>query len=122
MNFLHLYLIYFYTHGINSPKNSPLPRHISPLQKQGLSKMEARELIFEVLRYLILVVMWIQPVLNLQNLYLEFTELVPLKLKFDADILLDIFQTFSEQLFIRQLWMTAIIYKISYFEKQSLAK
>ena len=31
---------------------------------------------------------------------------------------LDIFQTFSEQLFIRQLWKVVIISKLSYFEKQ----
>ena len=37
-------------------------------------------------------------------------------------MLLDIFQIFSEQLFIRQLWMAALVYKLSYFEKQALWK
>ena len=37
-------------------------------------------------------------------------------------ILQDIFQLFLEQLFIRQLWKAAIIYKLSYSEKQSLTK
>ena len=37
-------------------------------------------------------------------------------------MLLDIFQTFSEQIFIRKLWTAAIIYNLSYFEKQSHAK
>ena len=37
-------------------------------------------------------------------------------------MLLDIFQTFSEQIFIRNLWTAAIIYTLSYFEKQSHAK
>ena len=60
-------------------------------------EMEACELIFEVLRYLILIVMSIQPIFS-------FTELVTyLSLQSDADMLLDIFQIFSEQLFTRQL-------------------
>ena len=33
LNFLHFYLIHFYTHGINSPKNVSVPRHISQLEK-----------------------------------------------------------------------------------------
>ena len=33
LKFFHFYLIYFNTHGISSPKNSPLPLHISPLKK-----------------------------------------------------------------------------------------
>ena len=37
-------------------------------------------------------------------------------------ILQDIFQLFLEQLFIRKLWKAAIIYKLSYSEKQSLTK
>ena len=37
-------------------------------------------------------------------------------------MLLDIFQTFSEQLFSRQLWTAGIIYNLYYFEKQSPAK
>ena len=37
-------------------------------------------------------------------------------------MLLDIFQTFSEQIFIRKLWTAAIIYNLLYFEKQSHAK
>ena len=37
-------------------------------------------------------------------------------------ILQDIFQLFLEQLFIRQLWKAAIIYKLSYSEKQSFTK
>ena len=51
LNFFQFYLIYFYTHGIS------------------FSEMYARELIFEVSRYLILIVMWIQPISS-------FTELV----------------------------------------------
>ena len=52
-------------------------------------EMEACELIFEVLRYLILIVMSIQPIFS-------FTELVTyLSLQSDADMLLDIFQIFS---------------------------
>ena len=47
--------------------------------------------------------MWIQPVFSV-------TELATIKLKSDADMLLDIFQTFSGQLFIGQLWMTTIIF------------
>ena len=35
---------------------------------------------------------------------------------------LDISQTFSEQLFIRQLWTAALIYELSYFEKQAFGK
>ena len=37
-------------------------------------------------------------------------------------ILQDIFQLFLEQLFIRQLRKAAIIYKLSYSEKQSFTK
>ena len=37
-------------------------------------------------------------------------------------MLLDIFQTFLEQLFSRQLWTATIIYNLFYFEKQSTAK
>ena len=37
-------------------------------------------------------------------------------------ILQDIFQLFLEQLFIKQLWKAAIIYKLSYSEKQSFTK
>ena len=51
LNFFQFYLIYFSTHGIS------------------FSEMYARELIFEVSRYLILIVMWIQPISS-------FTELV----------------------------------------------
>ena len=60
-------------------------------------EMEACELILEVLRYLILISMWIQPISS-------FTELVTYRnLQSDAGVLLDIFQIFSEQLFTRQL-------------------
>ena len=76
---------------------------------------EARELIFEVLRNLILIVMWIQPIFS-------FTELVTYRsLQSDADMLLNIFQIFSEQLFTRQLKPATVIHKLSYFDKQSLA-
>ena len=51
LNFSHFHLIYFYTRRISIPE------------------MEVCELIFEVLRYLILIVMWIQ-------LIFSFTELV----------------------------------------------
>ena len=43
-------------------------------------------------------------------------------LKSDLDTLVDIFQLFSGQNFIRQLWMATVLYKLSYFEKQSVAK
>ena len=71
--------------------------------------MQAGELICEVLQYLILIFMWIQLILN-------FTEVVALRqLQSDADMLLDILQKFSKQLFIRQLWTAAHIHKLSYF-------
>ena len=50
-----------------SPKNNPHHRHITQLKK-AFEKYN-RELVFEVLQYLILIVMWIQ-------LILSFTELV----------------------------------------------
>ena len=37
-------------------------------------------------------------------------------------MLQDVFQAFREQLFIRQLWTAALMYKLSYFEKQALRK
>ena len=37
-------------------------------------------------------------------------------------MLLGIFQTFSEQLFIRQLWTAALVYKLLYFQKLALGK
>ena len=54
---------------------------------------------------------------------LSFTELVTYRnLQFDVDMLLDIFQIFSEQLFTRQLQPATVIQKLPYFEKQTLAK
>ena len=43
-------------------------------------------------------------------------------LQSNADMTLDIFQIFSEQLFTRQLQPVTVIHKLSYVEKQSLAK
>ena len=43
-------------------------------------------------------------------------------LQSDAYMILNIFQTFSEQLFIRQVWTATLIYKLPYFEKQVFLK
>ena len=109
----HFYLIHFYSHGISSSKNTLCIGILAHL-KRPLKNVSP----WAYFRGF--AVPYFNRYVDLTNL--QFNRTCNLKLQSDVDMLLDIFEKFSEQLFIRQLWPASIKCKLLYFEKQSFAK
>ena len=128
LNFFHSYLIYFYTHGISFPENTPCPNILAHL-KRSLKDVSqwayVRDFVVHFCCTLLLYSRFCCTLFCCTLICCIFC----CTLRFCCNLTkvaiwckCEYFPHIFRRTFHRQLWTAAIIKKFLYFEKQSLAK